>query len=122
MIQRLRALFSKPEPIPEVLDISHIVQEVKRKEKEKEISLGQRIYAFFYKGLEFSLDREITKNYRFTVYTGKERLYSFTVFAGQGDYAALEKALEQIAAFIDGERKIKDLPKNDLLKGFFYGY
>lgn len=122
MFGRLKTLFSKPEPIPEVLDVALVMSEIKEKEKNGAIPLGQRIHAFNHASLEFSLDREITKNYRLTVFAGKERVFSFTIFAQQGNYEVLEEAINQAVAFIDGDRKIAGLPKNDVLKGFFYGY
>lgn len=122
MLSRLKTLFSKPEPVPEVLDLDWVMAEVKKKEAGGEIPLGQRIFSFDYASLLYSLDREITKNYRLTIYNGEERLFSFTIFAQLGNYEILRQALEQSIAFMDSERKIANLPKNDILIGFFYGY
>jgi hypothetical protein len=72
--------------------------------------------------LEIRTDRDITGHYRVTLWQGKERLYSFTVYAKKGEYEKLTRAYSQINEFLKGDQKLSSLPKNDLLKGFFYGH
>lgn len=122
MFKFLKDLFPQPEETKEQPDIPRLVQCIREKENESDIPLGRRIHSFHYKYLDFYLDREITRHYRVTVYRGRERKYSFTVFAKQGNYDILEQAFERIIDFIDGDQNLSDLPDDDVLKGFFYGH
>lgn len=118
-LKKLISTEQKPEEIP---DISEIIRQIENRESEREIPLGRRIHTFSYKELQLSLDRDITKNYRVTVYQGRERIYSFSMFANQGNYDILEQGYVRIINFLDGERKVSDLPEDENIKGFFYGY
>ena len=108
------------EPAPDInieLQISHI----EKKESEKDIEPGRKIHSFSYGLFEIRLDRDITKNYRITVFQGAERMYSFTVFAGKGEYEKLGKAYSLIQDFLKGDQSISNLPDSDLVKGFYFG-
>ena len=103
------------------IDIPALIEKVKTREENAEISLGRKIYALDYEGLEVRLDRDITKNYRVTVYNGKERRYSFTVYARKGEYEKLSEGFERIFNFLQSEARLSDLPNDILVKGFYYG-
>ena len=60
--------------------------------------------------------------YRVTVNEGKERRYSFTVVCEPGDYDTLRSSYEEITAFLDGDRRLANLPRHDRLKGHYYGH
>lgn len=123
MFERLRNLFSSPsKPSQEKADVPAIIDEIKEVESRKSIPLGRRIHKLSYRDLDLFLDRDITKNYRVTVYQGRERIYSFSIFANQGNYDILEKGYIRIINFLDGERKVADLPGDEIIKGFFYGH
>ena len=90
-------------------------------EEAREIEPGRKIHSFEYDYFEIRLDRDITKNYRITVFRGNERTYSFTVFAGKGEFEKLIEAYPCIISFLKSEQIISTLPDNDLLKGFYFG-
>lgn len=119
--KRLLSSNHKPEPEQE-LDLSQIMSQVEEKETSEEVPLGRRIHSCSYRYFQLYLDRDITKHYRITVYQGRERVYSFTIFALQGNYDILKDGYGRIINFLEGDQKIGDLPDDDILKGFFYGY
>ncbi|MDX1619258.1 MAG: hypothetical protein R3224_10775 [Balneolaceae bacterium] len=98
-----------------------VVSQIRQQEREQTIEPGRRIHEFQYRELNLILDLDITKTYRIAVYRGKERLYSFSVFCGQGEYGALEEAYGRIATFLEGDRNPGTLPDDDRIKGFYYG-
>lgn len=120
----LKSIFSRP-PDPEPdwpeFDINAQVDMIKKIESETKFDLGQRIHYFYYKNFELSLDREITGLYRIVVCEGKDRRFSFSIRSKPGDYQAFLTSLEEIVKFLDGDRRIINLPKHDLLKGFYFG-
>ncbi len=122
MFDRLKKLFFSPSEQEEETDVPTIIQQIKAREAKNDIPLGRRIHSFHHKGYQIALDRDISKNYRVTVYLGKERIYSFTLFANQGNYDILEQAYGRIIGFLDSEQKLSNLPDNEILKGFFYGH
>ncbi|NBC02964.1 MAG: hypothetical protein GVY20_04575 [Bacteroidetes bacterium] len=107
------------QPAPEI-DLDRILANIEEKEKQKEIPLGKKIYDFHYGELLIRFDRDITQKGRICIYQGKERLYSFTVFAKEGEYDILKDALKSAVEFLQSDRSIKNLPDNDLLKGFYH--
>lgn len=122
MFERIKNLFSSPLKPQEETDVPVIIDQIKVREKSNDIPLGRRIHTFNYKDVDLSLDRDISKNYRVTVYQGRERIYSFSIFANQGNYDILENGYIRIINFLDGERKVSDLPEDENIKGFFYGH
>lgn len=122
MLKLFKNLFSTDNQPEETIRIPEIIARIKQKESEQNIPLGRRIHTFNYKDVELSLDRDITENYRVTVYQGRERIYSFSIFANQGNYDILENGYIRIINFLDGERKVSDLPEEENIKGFFYGH
>lgn len=70
-------------PAPEI-DLDRILSNIEDGEEEMEIPLGKKIYDFHYGELPVRFDRDIAQNGRICIYQGKERLYSFTVFAKEG--------------------------------------
>ncbi len=122
MLDLLKKIFIPDKPPEDTVDVPAIIDEIKEAESNRSIPLGRRIHKLSYRGLDLFLDRDITKNYRVTVYQGRERIYSFSVFANQGNYDILEKGYVRIINFLDGERKVSDLPEDENIKGFFYGY
>ena len=122
MFDRLKKLFGTRSEPEEAADIPTIIEQIRKREEKNDIALGRRIHSFQYKQYQLALDRDISKNYRVTVYLGKERIYSFTLFANQGNYDILEQAYTRIIDFLDGEQKLSSLPDNEIIKGFFYGH
>lgn len=117
-IDKWRTLFSKTEesePVP--VDLNSIMQQIKQKEAESKIEPGRKIHAFEYGFLEIRFDRDITLHGRICIFSGQERLFTFTVFAKQGDYDILEQAFLAVIEFLDSDRSIKKLPDNEILKG-----
>ena len=123
-IKRLFKGFGAPveeEPIPDI-NIQKVISQIQEKEEETDIEPGRKIHSFHYGLFEIRTDRDITGHYRVTVWQGKERQYSFTIFAKKGDFPKLKDAFIEINAFLKGDQKVSSLPKNDVLKGFFYGH
>ncbi|NBC64380.1 MAG: hypothetical protein GVY07_01785 [Bacteroidetes bacterium] len=116
-------LFSNNHPskqaTPEI-NFDRVLANIEEKEKQKEIPLGKKIYDFHYGELLVRFDRDITHNGRICIYQGKERFYSFTVFAKEGEYDILEDALKSAIDFLKSDRSIKNLPDNEVLKGFYH--
>lgn len=116
-------LFSNNHPskhaAPEV-DLERVLSNIEEREKAKEIPLGKKIYDFQYGDLQVRFDRDITHNGRICIFQGKERLYSFTVFAKEGEYDILKNALESAIEFLKSDQSIKNLPDNEVLKGFYH--
>jgi len=122
MFESLKKLFSSPSKPQEKTDIPAIIDKIKAREKSDDIPLGRRIHSLSHGDLDLFLDRDITENYRVTVYQERERIYSFSIFANQGDYDILEKGYARIINYLEGERKVADLPADETIKGFFYGH
>ena len=122
MFQWIKDFFEAEDQPKEVYDVEKVILQIKEREAKLDIPLGKRIHSSSYLNLDLFLDRDITKNYRITVFLGRDRMYSFTIFAEQGDYSILEKAYKQVVDFLDGTRALKDLPDNKTVKGFFYGH
>ncbi|MCG2589336.1 hypothetical protein [Rhodohalobacter sulfatireducens] len=106
-------------PAPEI-DLDRILSNIEEREEEMEIPLGKKIYDFHYGELLVRFDRDITHNGRISIYRGKERLYSFTVFAKEGEYDILRDAFDSTVDFLESDRSINNLPDNDVLKGFYH--
>lgn len=116
-------LFSKKEtedkPKPEI-NLQKEVSKIEEIEKSGKIPLGKKIHSFEYGGLEIRFDRDITHNGRICIFEGEEKLFSFTVFANEGEYDILRDAFESAIAFLEDDRSIKNLPENEVLKGFYH--
>lgn len=115
-------LFSnnQSKPTSPQIDLERILSIIEKREKSKEIPLGKKIYDFEYGELQIRFDRDITHNGRICIFRGKERLYSFTVFAKEGEYDTLKNALESAIEFLKSDQSIKNLPDNNILKGFYH--
>lgn len=122
MFEAIKKLFGTSSETEEPADIPTIIGQIRKREEMNDIPLGRRIHSFHHRQYQLALDRDISENYRVTVYLGRERIYSFTLFANQGDYNILEQAYTKIVHFLDGEQQLSDLPDNETLKGFFYGH
>lgn len=122
MFDRLKKQFFSPSEQEQETDVPTIIEQIKAREAKNDIPLGRRIHSFHHEEYQLALDRDISKNYRVTVYLGRERIYSFTLFANQGNYDILEQAYGRIIGFLDSEQKLSNLPDNEILKGFFYGH
>lgn len=105
--------------VPE-FDLERILSNIEEREKTKDIPLGKKIYDFEYGELQVRFDRDITHNGRICIFRGKERLYSFTVFAKEGQYDILKDALQSAIDFLKSDQSIKNLPDNEVLKGFYH--
>lgn len=106
---------------PPAVDIDAQIETIKRIEEEQKPDLGSRIHQFSYGDLELRLDRDITGSYRLCVFEGTERRFSFTVRCEQGDYESLRTSFQEIIAFLNGDRRIADLPRHDRLTGHYFG-
>lgn len=116
-------LFSKKEKVaeqPPDLDIKTIVSTIEQREKDGQVPLGKKIAAFDYNGLEIRFDRDITHNGRICIFEGEERLFSFTVFAKEGEYDILQDAFQSVNTFLKSDQTISNLPDNETLKGFYH--
>lgn len=107
------------EAAPKV-DLEQILSNIEEREKTRDIPLGKKIYDFQYGELQVRFDRDITHNGRICIFRGKERLYSFTVFAKEGEYDILKHALESAIEFLKSDQSIKNLPDSAVLKGFYH--
>lgn len=120
----LRKLFHRekePEvPVPEP-NYVEIINKIKKAEETQEIQPGRKIYAFDYDLFELRLDRDITNQYRITVFKGNDRIYSFSVFVTKQEVQKLDEAYRIIISFLKGDRSLANLPDTDLLKGFYFG-
>lgn len=117
-----KKLISTEQRSEEIPDINEIIRQIESRESEQEIPLGRRIHTFSYKGLQLFLDQDITENYRVTIYSGRERIYSFSIYVNRGEYESLKDGYKQIIEYLDSERKVSELPENENIKGFFYGH
>lgn len=106
---------------PEPLDLDAEVEVVRAAEAAEGIEPGKRIHSFVCEGLELRLDQDVVGQYRVTAWEGRERRYSFTVHCEAGNYAALRRGFEEIAHFLQSDRRLAHLPDDTLLKGHFYG-
>lgn len=122
MLKILKNLFSTDVQPKETVNIRAVINQIKQKESAEEIPLGRRIHTLRHGNMDLFLDRDITEYYRITVNRGRERIYSFSIYAEQGDYEILEEGYEKIIQFLNGESKVTELPDNPNIKGFFYGY
>lgn len=118
-----RNLFSKEKkvagPGPEV-NLENELSKIEKAEKKGEIPLGKRIHSFEYGMLEIRFDRDITHNGRICIYSGEEKQFSFTVFAKEREYDILKNAFKSVIGFLESDRSIKNLPDNEVLKGFYH--
>ena len=122
--QYVRKLFSRPEHNEQHMqdiNINAQIETVKLKETEDNIEPGRRIHYFPYLEFELQLDRDIIGLYRLVVNEGQNRRYSFTINCKQRDYESLRSAFEEIIQFLDGDRRIANLPNHDRLEGHYYG-
>ena len=104
------------------VDLGVEIDAIRRAESAGAIDLGKRIHGFRHQGLELRLDRDVLGLYRVTVNEGKERRYSFTIVCDPGDYEALRAGYEEITTFLDGDRRLVNMPRHDRVKGHYYGH
>ncbi|MBO6585350.1 MAG: hypothetical protein JJ953_04545 [Gracilimonas sp.] len=120
----LRNLFQREKepdiPAPEP-NYTEIINKIKQTEESQDIQPGRKIHAFDYDLFELRLDRDITNQYRITVFRGSERVYSFTVFVTKQELQKLDKAYRDVISFLKENPSVAHLPDNDLLKGFYFG-
>jgi hypothetical protein len=120
----LKSLFQRekePEvPVPEP-NYTEIINKIKKTEESLDIQPGRKIHAFDYGLFELRLDRDITNQYRITVFRGSDRVYSFTVFITKQEVQKLDTAYRDVISFLKVNPGIAHLPDNDLLKGFYFG-
>lgn len=120
----LKKLFKRnqePEPSVPEPNYTAIINQIKKREATHDIAPGKKIHEFDYALYTLRLDRDITKNYRITVFQGNERIYSFTVFTTKGEIDKLDGAYRKVIGFLNSEQLLKNLPDSDLLKGFYFG-
>lgn len=120
----LKKLFKRnqePEPSVPEPNYTAIINQIKKRETTHDIAPGKKIHEFDYALYTLRLDRDITKNYRITVFRGNERIYSFTVFTTKGEIDKLDGAYRKVIGFLNSEQLLKNLPDSDLLKGFYFG-
>lgn len=107
--------------MPAQINIDAQIELIKSIEKKHKIEPGRRIHVFEYLGFVLNLDLEVTNTYRLVAFEGQEKKYSFSIKGKPGDYETLKSGLEQSLDFLSGDRKIVNLPKKDLLKGYYFG-
>lgn len=107
--------------MPAQINIDAEIELIKSIETKHKTEPGRRIHVFGYLELELSLDLEITNTYRLVVFDGQEKKYSFSIQCKPGEYDKLKSGLEQATTYLAGERRIANLPKNNLLKGHYFG-
>lgn len=110
----------KEDKKPEI-NIPSQIDKIREIEKESGSDLGRLIHAFEYGDFVLRLDRDVTGMYRVMVTVGQERWYSFSIRSQHKDYEALQKAYEQIASFLSGERRLAEMPNHEKLKGHYFG-
>lgn len=123
MIHFLKRLFlqqDEPSESKPQVDLPGVIEQIRQAEQNG-VPLGRRIHRLDHGPWEIRLDRDITENYRITVFSGRERVYSFSVFAGQESYGALEDAYRSVLQFLEGKRELVRLPDDERMKGFYYG-
>ena len=103
------------------LDLNAQIDAIKQFQEENQPDFGIRIHQFDYKNLECRLDRDITGSYRLCVFEGTERRFSFTIRCESDDYDILRSSFQEIIEFLDGDRRIADLPKTERLTGHYFG-
>lgn len=103
-----------------VVDLDAQIKTIRSVEDETEVELGKKIHQFDYHEFELRLDRDVTGTYRICANQGPERRFSFSVKTPHRDYKGLRDALELITEFLNGERRIAQLPNNDIVKGHFF--
>jgi head-tail adaptor len=124
MLSFLKTLFQsnkKTEILVQDPDYAALIERIRKAEESQKIEPGKKIHAFEYDLFEIRLDRDITNNYRITVFQGNERIYSFTVFITKSEIEKLNEAYKCIIFFLKGDQSISSLPNNDILKGFYFG-
>ncbi len=119
-IKKFLGLNHTKDHTPPSLDVESVVHSVQQTEETKDIPLGYKIHSCTYRNLELRFDRDITLNGRICIFEGKERLYSFTVYAKKGEYDTLREAYETVIEFLNGDQSIKNLPDNEVVKGFLH--
>lgn len=116
-------LFSKKEKQTDYkpkVSLEKEISKIERVEKTGKVPLGKKIHSFEYGMLEIRFDRDITHNGRICIFNGEEKQFSFTVFAKEGEHDILRDAFESVITFLEGDRSIKNLPENQVLKGFYH--
>jgi hypothetical protein len=103
------------------LDIDGLVNQIKSTEEVSKPEPGRKIYSFMYYDFELILDVEVTGQYRLSAFSGKEKKYGFLIKCETGNYEVLAEGLKQCIDFLNGNRKIGDLPDNEVLKGHYFG-
>ena len=103
------------------VDLGKEIESIRNSESDTDIGLGRKIHGFPFHEFELCVDRDITGMYRLVVYQGTERKYSFSIRCKHRDYTALRSGFEEIVKFLEGNRRIADLPKQENLKGFYFG-
>lgn len=103
------------------VDLDQVVEQIREHTSDMAPEPGRRIHHFYFQHFDISLDMDITKTYRVTVTEGKERVYSFTIYSERENYEKLLTAYKRIIRFLKEDRNLRNLPDDDLMKGFYYG-
>ena len=106
---------------PPVFEIETQIALIRNIEKQQIPEPGRRIHSFEYLEFVLSLDVEITGLYRLIAFEGKEKRYSFSIKGKPGNYDLLQEGLKQATTFLSSERKLKDIPNNEFIRGFYFG-
>lgn len=122
MFNWVKGFFASKDKPKEYFDVEKVVEQIRERETKQDIPLGKRIHSSNHLSFDLYLDRDIAKNYRITAFLGRDRMYSFSIFAQLGDYTILKEGYTQVVAFLEGDRALKGLPDNKTVKGFFYGH
>ena len=125
LINRLKSALL-PSPVlepgdPDIPDLQPIISQIIERNRSGDIEPGRRIHEFCHRNFTLRLDYDVTKTYRLTIYRGTERIYSFSIYCKACAADDLKIAYNRVITFLNGDRKLKELPDNDLLKGFYFG-
>lgn len=109
-----------PEPLP-TLDLERAIEQIQKSEKASQTEPGRPIFKGRHTHFDIRLDRDITGHYRITAFYGTEKAYSFSVYSETTDFKSLSSAFKTVTGFLEGERNLRDLPDDDLVKGHYFG-
>ncbi len=113
--------FSRDPFVPPEFEISSQIRLIRQSELNCKPEPGRRIHAFEFMEFELSLDLELTGTYRLAAFMGREKKYSFSIACKPGDYEELARGIKESTDYLSGERKISELPINELIRGYYFG-
>ena len=107
-------------PARESIDTKRIVQQIRNNEEEDRPS-GRKIYSFDFKNYHINLDREITGQYRISVFLGNHKVYGFLITEEDIPDQQFVEIWDQIIRFLDENPSPKKMPDSEELTAHFFG-